>query len=225
MTPKEFLDQFGPEATKVFQKTKCLYASVVLSQLIQELGWNVQTCKDINTGKESYNLFNIKGSTPQAGSVQSWTWEEDANGLETKMICEFRAYNNYAESFEDHSNLLLKLDRYEPVRSAKSPEDQCRALQSCGYATDINYAKSLINIINQFDLKKYDVLKEEPKMLSSKHFIDIPENMKWIMDAADRMFEEKIVLGDGAGHLNPTAPITRGEMVVLIDRLFTALKK
>lgn len=65
---------------------------------------------------------------------------------------------------------------------------------------------------------RYMKLKEEIKMTISKYFTDIPENLEWAVESADRLYEKKIVKGDGQGHLNPTANITRAEAVVLIDR-------
>jgi flagellum-specific peptidoglycan hydrolase FlgJ len=161
MKPNEFLSKFGPSAQENYQKNKILFASVQLAQLVQELGWNVTTCVDMNTGKDSLNLFNIKGSGP-AGSVSCWTTEYDANDKPYKVIAQFRAYNNYTESFDDHAQLLLTKSWYQGVRDAKTPREQCEQLYKCGYATDPTYAQSLVDIIEYYNLKQFDVLKEEP---------------------------------------------------------------
>lgn len=67
--------------------------------------------------------------------------------------------------------------------------------------------------------------KEEMKMIMSKYFKDIPESMKWVSDPADRLYEKGILKGDGKGNLSPDVNATRGEMIVLIDRLLDYVMK
>lgn len=62
------------------------------------------------------------------------------------------AWNSYRE----HSNLLQK-PRYKTVLAAKTPEKAAFELRRCGYATDSNYEKKIIDLINIFNLKKFDL--------------------------------------------------------------------
>ena len=74
----------------------------------------------------------------------------------------FRKYNNAAESFEDHSQFLLK-PRYASLFKL-SPTDYkgwARGLKQCGYATSPTYAEQLITIIENYKLHQYDNLDKK----------------------------------------------------------------
>ena len=70
----------------------------------------------------------------------------------------FRTYNSAEESYLDHSEFLsqrsfyvslFKLDIYDYKGWAYG-------LQSCGYATDKQYGAKLVNLIETYELNKYD---------------------------------------------------------------------
>jgi len=70
----------------------------------------------------------------------------------------FRHYSTPLECFKDRNNFLQQNTRYKKagVFSAATPQDQARALQKAGYATDPKYAELLINIIVNYGLEKLD---------------------------------------------------------------------
>lgn len=156
--------------------------SGVIGQIILEVGWSLKTPKDYKTGKESYNLGNIKGDGP-AGYVTIITteyynydnmnkaklkgelisYEPYGDKFKCQVIAKFRAYNNYTEALKDHLS-FLKGDRYQKagVLNATTPEDYANALYKAGYATDPNYASKIISIVDRYNLRQYDK-KENPK--------------------------------------------------------------
>lgn len=172
--------------------------SGVIAQIIQEVGWDLKTPKDYKTGKESFNLGNIKGVGP-AGTVTILTTEfytsadvakaEKSKKLVSKVATgngkfkcqvydQFKAYHSYAEALEDHLK-FLKGPRYERagVLAVKTPEEFAEALQEAGYATDPSYSQSIISIVNKWGLRKYDGQFEERGMVrmyqpSNKELLD-----------------------------------------------------
>ncbi|MBP5380375.1 MAG: glucosaminidase domain-containing protein [Bacteroidaceae bacterium] len=81
----------------------------------------------------------------------------------------FRKYNNAAESFEDHSQFLLK-PRYASLFKL-SPTDYkgwARGLKQCGYATSPTYAEQLITIIENYKLYQYDTLEKKHRHAGSE---------------------------------------------------------
>lgn len=122
-----------------------LPASILAAQCILETGWGkyVPVCR--KTGKYSYNLFGIKGKGSN-GSVEIWT-HEFINGEKVKVIAEFRAYNDYAESFVDYGNLILGKKRYKnAVINKGDPEKYIWEIWKAGYATDPEYPKKILRI-------------------------------------------------------------------------------
>ncbi len=153
MKPQEFIDTFKNSFKRATKGTP-LFTSVKLAQAALETGWGRNTINGAN------NMFGIKATgntTPywNGDKILAGTKEDYGNG-QISISDYFRKYKSLEDSIRDHSHLLMSLDRYAPVRNATTAEEQARQLQACGYATATNYADSLINIINQYNLKQYD---------------------------------------------------------------------
>lgn len=147
MTPREFVKLLRPHAERVNQRTG-IPLEVMIAQAALETGWLKYPTKDRHTGRDSKNLFNIKGQGP-AGSVTILTTEY-LRGERQKVEAKFRAYNSYEESFEDYAKLLSQNTRYAPAMAVRdNPIEFARQLQRCGYATDPQYADKLISIMRQ----------------------------------------------------------------------------
>jgi flagellum-specific peptidoglycan hydrolase FlgJ len=69
----------------------------------------------------------------------------------------FRVFDTSWESFREHSK-LLQIDRYKPLQKlgATDYEGWAKGLKKAGYATDRNYDKKLIQIIEFLDLHQFD---------------------------------------------------------------------
>lgn len=122
-----------------------LPASILAAQCILETGWGryIPVCR--KTGKYSYNLFGIKGKGTN-GSVEIIT-HEYVMGKKIQVIGEFRAYNNYKESFIDYGNLILGAKRYKKaVINKGDPEKYIQEIWLAGYATDPKYPSKILRI-------------------------------------------------------------------------------
>ena len=116
--------------------------AITLSQGILES----QAGKSLLTRKYN-NHFGIK-----------WTGKgKYAVFADERPDCRFRVYSTAWESYRAHS-ILLTTNRYKHL--TKLPKTNykrwARGLKKAGYATDPKYAERLIQIIEQYDLAKYD---------------------------------------------------------------------
>ncbi|HWI52121.1 MAG TPA: glucosaminidase domain-containing protein [Symbiobacteriaceae bacterium] len=119
------------------------------AQWALETGWGSATPKDGASGRESHNLFGVKGTGP-AGSVESAT-TEFVGGRMVRTVDRFRAYNSYTESIVEHARLLTS-DYYQPAHGAgKNLKAWTEMLgpQKLGYATDPDYSRKLWRIIRE----------------------------------------------------------------------------
>lgn len=94
------------------------------------------------------NLYGIKGVGTQ-GSVTLPT-QEYINGQMVTVPQPFAVFGSPKESMEAHKR-LLENPRYKGVNDATDFASAASALHQAGYATDPNYAKSLIAINNQYN--------------------------------------------------------------------------
>lgn len=150
LTNEEFLEYIGAAAQIDYKKSGIL-PSVTMAQAICESGWGNSAIGN--------NLFGIKcGSGWNGKRVNCRTKEQSSGGKYYSINADFRDYDSVLGGIEDHSDLLNNT-RYQPVRKAcdnKDSYEACRQLKACGYATSHTYANTLISIINDNDLTKYD---------------------------------------------------------------------
>ena len=72
----------------------------------------------------------------------------------------FRKYDTAWISWREHSK-LLQGSRYNKLKKHKCYKKWAKGLQKAGYATDKNYAKKLIGVIEKYGLHQLDLTDEE----------------------------------------------------------------
>lgn len=145
----EFMKRMGPYAEKISTATG-VPAIFMMAQAALESGWGRSEIKYQN-GTTSHNLFGIKATENWGGrSVDAMT-SEYVNGEKVTRVEQFRAYNSYAESFKDFTDLLRSNPRYAKVlRNLNDPISYAQAMGKSGYATDPNYGNKLQSVILNF---------------------------------------------------------------------------
>ena len=87
------------------------------------------------------------------------TQEADKDGNFYTIEARFRIYKDLDEGFKDHDTIMTRSPWYESyykdALNAKTPKEQAEGLTGT-YATDPGYANKLMNIIDAYDLTKYD---------------------------------------------------------------------
>lgn len=150
--------QLTEEMISGAQETEKKYGiptSITLAQILQESGGSYVGGLS-GLAFKAKNLFGIKG-TGSAGSVSMQTTEYDSSGKAYKTYANFRRYNTFSESIEDHGKLLTNSRYTKYTSNAKSLEEYAQGIQKGGYATDPNYASSLMKMISDNNLSQYDV--------------------------------------------------------------------
>lgn len=146
MNQKAFISLVAPLAMEEMQKSR-VPASLTIAQAILESSWGKS-----ELAVKANNLFGIKGTGP-AGIYQKVS-PEYVDNKKIENLSDFRKYNNWLESVQDHTAKLLE-PRYAKVLGA-SYRAACQAVQDAGYATDPNYAQELIKRIEKYKLDQYD---------------------------------------------------------------------
>ncbi|MGB2279409.1 MAG: glycoside hydrolase family 73 protein [Flavobacteriales bacterium] len=156
MTRNEYIDKYKDEAIYQMKKYK-IPASITLAQGILESG-------DGNSelAKKSNNHFGIKCHS-------DWEGERVYHDDDKKNEC-FRKYNKVRDSYDDHSEFLLR-PRYASLfeYALTDYKSWAKGLKKAGYATNPYYAKHLIKIIEENELHKLDdeVEVESDKLIFS----------------------------------------------------------
>lgn len=152
----DFIDKLLPHAKTVSQSTG-IPSHFMLAQAALESGWGKHEIRHADNSP-SYNLFGIKAGANWKGDVVETVTTEYINGVPQKMVEKFRAYNSYAEGFNDYAKLLLDNPRYAKVLKSNDAATFANGLQRAGYATDPLYADKLIRILNSEVLQSRELI-------------------------------------------------------------------
>ncbi len=149
----DYIDQYKGIAIAEMQRVG-IPASIKMAQAILESSSGQSTL-----ARESNNHFGIKCGKNWTGREVYREDDDYNNGLLIKSC--FRAFDDPAQSFYEHSEFLanpyskrykflFELDVYDYEAWAKG-------LKKAGYATDPNYPKKLITIIEKYELYHLDL--------------------------------------------------------------------
>ena len=154
LTTEKFISLVG-ESARTIAAENDLYASVMIAQAILESASGNSTLAQAPNN----NLFGIKG-TYHGSSVQLPTREDDGTGATYTIMSDFRQYETVDESLSDYADLLSHSmgDFYAGARKSNSDSfvDACDFLVG-RYATDIFYSEKLQDLIETYDLTRFDV--------------------------------------------------------------------
>ena len=119
-------------------------ASITLAQGLLESGAGKSTLT-----QKSNNHFGIKAHNNWRGRTTTT--------MDNGRMCEFRVYDSARESYEDHSQFLLR-PRYAALFDLGLTDYKgwARGLKKAGYAEDPAYPQKLINLIERYRLYEYD---------------------------------------------------------------------
>jgi flagellar protein FlgJ len=150
MLPNDFISAVAPAAQQCMRQSK-VFASVTLAQAILESGWGSS-----GLAQKGFNLFGIKAIGGWTGPTISMPTREVVNGQSITVQAAFRKYPNWLGSIQDHAAFLTGNPRYAAAFKAANGEAFATAIAAAGYATDPNYANSLIALMRQHNLAQYD---------------------------------------------------------------------
>lgn len=153
ISEQQFIQDIAPKAQEMQEKYGVL-TSVTLAQAIVESNWG-------NSGlsTQANNLFGIKGS--YNGDSITMQTTEYAGDEAYKVDAAFRSYPDRKSSVEDHTMLFVNGTSgnsalYHEVLNETDYKEAAKAIQEAGYATDPNYADTLIQTIERYNLTAYD---------------------------------------------------------------------
>jgi len=175
-TPAEWIAMIAPIVQDLARIYKIL-PSVIIAQTALETGWG---STDLT---RRYNIVGMKADLINGSWKQYTTWSgeiyrkqttEYVNGKLTRPDDDFRVYHSFRECLEDYENFLLHVQnakgyKYRRIQGWTDPLKVISEIRIGtgtnekpeGYFTDPNYVTKIMNLINSYDLTKYDAVMGE----------------------------------------------------------------
>ncbi|MDF7637377.1 endolytic transglycosylase MltG [Leuconostocaceae bacterium ESL0958] len=141
---KELKDRFG------------ILPSISIAQAIHESNWD-----NSKLSSKYNNFYGVKTDDETPGKSVVLDTQEVENGQTVTKQARFAVYSSYKDSMKAHAKTLANgnswnAHQFDDVLAAKDYQSAAQALVTDGYATDPNYAKLIIRIIENWNLAQYD---------------------------------------------------------------------
>ena len=146
-----FFKALSPAATSTYNQYKNIFPSTILAQAALESAWGKS-----KVAQSDKNLFGIKWTGKHNPLI---TVEKGRNcpGGEQGGARPYNRYKSFGDSVLDHGWFLNNNgSRYNATLNAKTPSEQITALGKSGYAEASTYGSKLQNMVNKYDLTKYN---------------------------------------------------------------------
>lgn len=161
MTNSEFIEQIATYVKKYAYLYGIEVHSPIIAQAILESGWGKSSL-----ASEYHNYFGLKcGGAWKGKSVNMATQEEYTAGVMTDIRDNFRVFDSMEDGVKGYFD-FINYSRYANLKGVKDPEEYCRRIKADGYATSSKYVDSLLRVIRDNNLTRFDTDEpnnEEPK--------------------------------------------------------------
>ena len=161
MTNSEFIKQIATYVKKYAYLYGIEVHSPIIAQAILESGWGKSSL-----ASKYHNYFGLKcGGAWNGKSVNMATQEEYTVGVMTNIRDNFRVFDSMEDGVKGYFD-FINYSRYANLKGVKDPEEYCRRIKADGYATSSQYVDSLLRIIRENNLTRFDTDEpnnEEPK--------------------------------------------------------------
>lgn len=158
MTNSEFIEQIATYVKKYAYLYGIEVHSPIIAQAILESGWGKSSL-----ASKYHNYFGLKcGGAWKGKSVNMATQEEYTPGVMTDIRDNFRVFDSMEDGVKGYFD-FINYSRYANLKGVKDPEEYCRRIKADGYATSSRYVDSLLRVIRDNNLTRFDTDVEEPK--------------------------------------------------------------
>ena len=203
----EFIEKIAPILQKYAPKYNIKVVSPIIGQACIESAWGKSKLSE-----KYFNFFGIKcGSKWKGPSVNMKTQEEYTVGTKVTINDNFRVYSNLEEGMKGYFE-FIQLERYHNLRGITSPQKYLETIKADGYATSSTYVNTVMAVVNQYNLTKYDgsnssteVDKKSKTIKASKPATMIDKSVS----GTYKVTADALNVRDGAGTNNKVLTVVR----------------
>lgn len=190
---KEFISKIAPIIRVEAKARGYKVASPVIAQACLESAFG--TC----ALSKYYNYFGLKcGSVWKGASVNMNTKEEYKAGTLTSIKANFRVYGSMEEGVAGYY-VFINFSRYENLKTAATAREYLERIKADGYATDSNYVKSNMSVVEKYGLTAWDNFTAGTEQITAAE-IDTPQKPDYAVGKTyklqDNMYVRKAPRGE-----------------------------
>lgn len=112
-----------------------------------------------------HNYFGLKFRLNRvqcnSGVFTDTSFEQKPDGSYVPIVTQWYVFPDMNYGVEGYYQ-FIDSGHYERAKQQTTPEGYLQALKDCGYATSKNYVQNLLNVINKYDLTRFDTNMMKP---------------------------------------------------------------
>lgn len=153
---KQFIETIGPIIQEEAKARGYLVCSPIIAQACIESGYNTSLLS-----MKYHNYFGMKCGSSWKGPSVNMATKEEYNSQLVSIRDNFRAYPDMISGVKGYFD-FISTNRYANLKSAETAEEYLKRIKADGYATSSSYVNTCMNVVNRFDLTKYDSFASKP---------------------------------------------------------------
>lgn len=157
------------------------YAAIAVSEMYRTgVPASITLAQGILESNSGNSALTVNGNNHFGIKCHDWTGKRQYHDDDAKGEC-FRVYDSAEQSFKDHSDFLRYRDRYKFLfdNDVTDYKSWAYGLKKAGYATDPSYPTKLINIIETYNLSRYDTMTvDDAVAVSDPKVVALPQKSK-----------------------------------------------
>lgn len=154
MTPQQFIEKIAPLVQKYAPQYNIKVCSPVIAQAVLESASGTS-----ELAVNAHNYFGLKyraGRCPSAcGIYYKIGSEQNPDGSYTSSAMQWMKFSNMDNGVKGYFD-FINISNYANLKGVTDPKTYLERIKTDGYATSINYVQNLLNIIDKYNLTKYD---------------------------------------------------------------------
>ena len=166
---EDFIKAIAPYCIKYAKQYGFKVASPAIAQACLESGYGT------SSKAEHHNYFGLKYRanrlTVNNGTFIDRSSEQKLDGSYVPITDQWFNFDTMEKGVEGYFQ-FINIANYSKVKTANTPLQYLQEIKNAGYATSINYVANVNNVINKWNLSKYDKEMEGVIKMSNSSLID-----------------------------------------------------
>lgn len=166
---EDFIKAIAPYCIKYAKQYGFKVASPAIAQACLESGYGT------SSKAKHHNYFGLKYRanrlTVNNGTFIDRSSEQKLDGSYVPITDQWFNFDTMEKGVEGYFQ-FINIANYSKVKTANTPLQYLQEIKNAGYATSINYVTNVNNVINKWNLSKYDKEMEGVTKMSNSSLVD-----------------------------------------------------
>ena len=167
MSNSQFIEQIAAYVAKYASKYNiCVHSAIIAQSILESASGTSELAQNAN------NFFGLKWHENRCPTSNGYYIkvgsEQNADGSYTSSAMKWFRFPNMEAGVQGYFDFINNAN-YSKLKGVTDPRIYLENIKAAGYATSLKYVENLMNVIQKYDLTKYDpIIGENTEVLTMK---------------------------------------------------------